>query len=222
MNTATPIDQNGQNSAVVDADAAKYAHAKCTILLARVQSRIAELAATGRLDPDHGMTMQRDLTKIWSHLYGGPEYCDCDMCDPVESAPNDYAAFDLGPTRGIWRSMATSWFKDDSVGGEWPSMFKDRRRNPGPPRDWLTLVGELLRDTARLPQARCRSVPDPSIFTTLLDENVAAAAAVCSACPEQLPCRRWAQSSGDDANGVLGGHVFLGGLEYSAAEWLAI
>jgi hypothetical protein len=53
------------------ADRAKHGYAVATKLLAETQFRLAELAGTGRLDPDESMRLQDNLHDIWQALYGG-------------------------------------------------------------------------------------------------------------------------------------------------------
>jgi hypothetical protein len=53
------------------ADRAKHAYAKGTQVLAATQCRFAELAGTGRLDPDESMSLQHNLVSIWEALYSG-------------------------------------------------------------------------------------------------------------------------------------------------------
>ena len=53
------------------ADQAKYCYATGTKLLAAMQYRLAELAGTGRLDPDESMSLQNDLVSVWEALYFG-------------------------------------------------------------------------------------------------------------------------------------------------------
>jgi hypothetical protein len=53
------------------ADRAKYRYAAGTKLLADVQHRLAELAGTGKLDPDESMSLQFKLVELWEHLYAG-------------------------------------------------------------------------------------------------------------------------------------------------------
>jgi hypothetical protein len=53
------------------ADQAKYRYATGTKLLAAMQYRLAELAGTGRLDPDESMSLQHDLVSVWEALYFG-------------------------------------------------------------------------------------------------------------------------------------------------------
>src|SRR6476660_2383732 len=47
------------------ADRAKHWYAKATQVLAATQYRLAELAGTGRLDPDESMSLQENLFYIW-------------------------------------------------------------------------------------------------------------------------------------------------------------
>lgn len=91
MNTAPPVNRDVDEIP----DEAKWAHAKCLVLLAKVQRRLAELAGTGRLDQDHSMAMQEDLTKIWGTLYGGPVDCD------------DYASYTYSDGYPVMRQWAT-------------------------------------------------------------------------------------------------------------------
>jgi hypothetical protein len=53
------------------ADQAKYRYANGTKLLAATQYRLAELAGSGRLDPDESMSLQENLFHIWQALYAG-------------------------------------------------------------------------------------------------------------------------------------------------------
>jgi hypothetical protein len=53
------------------ADRAKYAYATATHRLAIMQYRLAELAGTGRLNPDESMRLQDELVRIWEALYFG-------------------------------------------------------------------------------------------------------------------------------------------------------
>jgi hypothetical protein len=53
------------------ADRAKHGYATGTKLLAETQYRLAELAGTGRLDPDESTSLQRNLVSIWEALYSG-------------------------------------------------------------------------------------------------------------------------------------------------------
>jgi len=53
------------------ADRAKHGYAIGTRLLADTQYRLAELAGTGRLDPDESMSLQMNLFFIWEALYAG-------------------------------------------------------------------------------------------------------------------------------------------------------
>ena len=53
------------------ADRAKYGYATGTKLLAEMQYRLAELAGTGRLDPDESMSLQDELVRLWEALYFG-------------------------------------------------------------------------------------------------------------------------------------------------------
>ncbi|MGV0069428.1 hypothetical protein ACRU44_17005 [Mycobacterium colombiense] len=53
------------------ADRAKHAYAEGTQLLAATHYRLAELAGTGRLDPDASISLQEDLVGIWVSLGAG-------------------------------------------------------------------------------------------------------------------------------------------------------
>ena len=53
------------------ADRAKHWYARATQVLAATQYRLAELAGTGRLDPDESMSLQTNLFEIWEALYAG-------------------------------------------------------------------------------------------------------------------------------------------------------
>jgi hypothetical protein len=53
------------------ADRAKYGYAAGAQLLATMQYRLAELAGTGRLDPEESKSLQRQLVSIWEALYSG-------------------------------------------------------------------------------------------------------------------------------------------------------
>ena len=53
------------------ADQAKYHYAAGTQMLAAMQYRLAELAGTGKLDPDESKDLQHRLVSIWGHLYSG-------------------------------------------------------------------------------------------------------------------------------------------------------
>ena len=53
------------------ADRAKHGYATGTKLLAEMQYRLAELAGTGRLDPDESMSLQDELVRLWEALYFG-------------------------------------------------------------------------------------------------------------------------------------------------------
>ena len=65
--TRPPVNRDVQDIA----DAAKYGYARCTQRLATMQYRLAELAGTGRLDPDESMALQVELVRIWEALYAG-------------------------------------------------------------------------------------------------------------------------------------------------------
>ena len=68
MSTAPPpVNPNVHNIA----DQAKHGFATATQLLAATQYRLAELAGTGRLDPDESMSLQSNLVDIWEALYAG-------------------------------------------------------------------------------------------------------------------------------------------------------
>src|SRR6476619_1372123 len=53
------------------ADRAKHGYANATQVLAATQYRLAELAGTGRLDPDESMSLQTNLFHLWQALYAG-------------------------------------------------------------------------------------------------------------------------------------------------------
>lgn len=53
------------------ADQAKHAYATGTQVLADLQYRLAELAGTGRIDPDESMSLQFGLASVWESLYWG-------------------------------------------------------------------------------------------------------------------------------------------------------
>jgi len=53
------------------ADQAKYAYATGTQALAALQYRLAELAGSGRIDPDESMRLQFGLASVWESLYWG-------------------------------------------------------------------------------------------------------------------------------------------------------
>ena len=53
------------------ADRAKHWYANGTQVLAATQYRLAELAGSGRLDPDESMNLQTNLFDIWEALYSG-------------------------------------------------------------------------------------------------------------------------------------------------------
>jgi hypothetical protein len=76
------------------ADRAKHGYATGTKLLAETQYRLAELAGTGRLDPDESMSLQYNLVSIWEALYFGTVYAVRDQ-DSDEStwdeADNTYS-----------------------------------------------------------------------------------------------------------------------------------
>jgi hypothetical protein len=67
------VAENPAVNPIVDdiADQAKYCYATGTKLLAAMQYRLAELAGTGRLDPDESMSLQHDLVSVWEALYFG-------------------------------------------------------------------------------------------------------------------------------------------------------
>ena len=54
------------------ADQAKYRYATGTKLLAAMQYGLAELAGTGRLDPDESMSLQHELVSVREALYSAP------------------------------------------------------------------------------------------------------------------------------------------------------
>jgi hypothetical protein len=56
------------------ADRAKHAYARGTKAIADMQYRLAELAGTGRLDPEESMALQGSLVRIWEQLYSGTTY----------------------------------------------------------------------------------------------------------------------------------------------------
>jgi hypothetical protein len=61
------------------ADRAKYEYATGTQVLAALHYRLAELAGTGRIDPDESMSLQRELHRVWEALYFGTVYAVRDM-----------------------------------------------------------------------------------------------------------------------------------------------
>jgi hypothetical protein len=76
------------------ADRAKHAYATGTQVLAVMQYRLAELAGTGRLDPDESMSLQHDLVSIWEALYSGTVCAvrDADTDDSTwDEADNTYS-----------------------------------------------------------------------------------------------------------------------------------
>jgi hypothetical protein len=75
------------------ADRAKHGYAIGARLLAAVQYRLAQLAGTGRLDPDESMRLQEVLADIWWALYSGTTYAvrDEDIDDDWDEADNSYS-----------------------------------------------------------------------------------------------------------------------------------
>ena len=76
------------------ADQAKYRYATGTKLLAAMQYRLAELAGTGRLDPDESMSLQHELVSVWEALYFGTACAvrDWDTDDDTwDEADNTYS-----------------------------------------------------------------------------------------------------------------------------------
>lgn len=75
------------------ADRAKYSHAMARQILAAMQYRLAELAGTGRLDPDECPSLQKELIEIYWHLYFGTVCAVRDEEDPSdeEEADNTYS-----------------------------------------------------------------------------------------------------------------------------------
>src|SRR6478752_9667770 len=68
----TMAEQPAANPNVDDiADRAKHGYANATQVLAATQYRLAELAGTGRLDPDESMSLQTNLFHLWEALYAG-------------------------------------------------------------------------------------------------------------------------------------------------------
>jgi hypothetical protein len=56
------------------ADRAKHEYATGTQVLAALHYRLAELAGTGRIDPDESKSLQRELHRVWEALYFGTVY----------------------------------------------------------------------------------------------------------------------------------------------------
>jgi hypothetical protein len=67
--TTTPPPTNSDVNDI--ADRAKHGYAKGTDLLAVTQYRLAELSATGRLDPEESTQLQQNLIGVWDALYFG-------------------------------------------------------------------------------------------------------------------------------------------------------
>jgi hypothetical protein len=76
------------------ADRAKHAFAIGTKAICDLAYRLAELAGTGRLDPNEAMPLQNRLYEIWEELYGGTVYAvrDRDSDDSTwDEADNTYS-----------------------------------------------------------------------------------------------------------------------------------
>jgi hypothetical protein len=84
--TPPPLNPDVENIA----DRAKHEYATATQMLAATQYRLAELAGTGRLDPDESMTLQENLFHIWEALYAGTVGAVRDWDTPDE-ADNTYS-----------------------------------------------------------------------------------------------------------------------------------
>jgi hypothetical protein len=54
-----------------DADRAKRCYAKSTEMLALMHHRLAELAGSGRLEPEESMLLQEALVTMWEEIYCG-------------------------------------------------------------------------------------------------------------------------------------------------------
>lgn len=85
-----PLNADVQNIA----DHAKHGFAEGTRHLAVAQYRLAELAGTGRLDPDESLSLQMSLVGAWEALYSGTLYAVRDRNTPDNTydwADNTYS-----------------------------------------------------------------------------------------------------------------------------------
>jgi hypothetical protein len=90
MTTPPPVNPDVHNIA----DRAKHEYATGTRLLADTQYRLAELAGTGRLDPEVSWELQHRLLAIWMALYAGTAWAvrDEDTDDSTwDDADNTYS-----------------------------------------------------------------------------------------------------------------------------------
>ena len=78
----------------VVADEAKHAFAVGSQIIAETQYRLAELAGTGRLDPDESFDLQKDLVDVYEVLYAGTLCAVRDSTTPDDTwneADNTYS-----------------------------------------------------------------------------------------------------------------------------------
>jgi hypothetical protein len=97
------------------ADQSKYRYATGTKLLAAMQYRLAELAGTGRLDPDESMSLQHELVSVWEALYFGTVCAvrdwDTDDCtwDEADNTYSDRRQVMIQIRIEPWDSSDFSW-----------------------------------------------------------------------------------------------------------------
>jgi hypothetical protein len=154
------------------ADRAKHGYATGTKLLAEMQYRLAELAGTGRLDPDESMSLQTNLFFIWEALYAGTLCAvrdeDTDDCtwDEADNTYSDGRTVKFQARIEPWQESDYSWEHNrfllgDGAVNEHPRGTICHISPPTPPGDRgvttasrTDLPGELAALREMLPPAR--------------------------------------------------------------------
>jgi hypothetical protein len=148
------------------ADRAKHGYATGAQQLAGMQYRLAELAGTGRLDPEESRSLQRNLVAIWEALYSGTVYAvrdedtDDDTWDEADNTYSDGRQVMIQIRIEPWQESDFNWEHNrftvgDGAVNEHPhgTICYISPRNPendhviinDVQRDWPTHFGALRR-----------------------------------------------------------------------------
>jgi hypothetical protein len=106
------------------ADRAKHGYALGTRLLAAAQYRLAQLAGTGRLEPDESLRLQQVLADIWLALYSGTtcavrdEDTDDDTWDEADNTYSDGRTVMTQTRIEPWEVSVVDWEHNQFLWGE--------------------------------------------------------------------------------------------------------
>jgi hypothetical protein len=154
------------------ADRAKYGYATGTKLLAEMQYRLAELAGTGRLDPDESMSLQDELVRLWEALYFGTLCAvrdentpDCTW-DEADNTYSDGRTVKFQARIEPWQESDYSWEHNrfllgDGAVNEHPRGTICHISPPTPPGDrGVTTASKAARDWAEVAIAQAERLED--------------------------------------------------------------